>query len=270
MRKAAAMLLLFRLLIMLLLLFLGTGMHDDRPRPRSCIMRAPWSLAVGLCLLGCTTPAPQAPPPTPPAINYTALRTRIEAQRQAFAQAYHAADSTQRAQLIDSARHYLFDRIAVDLLPAWYGTPWDFNGTTRTPRQGSIACGYFVNTVLLDAGFRLPRVKWSQQPAERIVQQLSGAVKRFRDRPVSEVEAYITAQGDGLYVVGLDCHVGFIVRRDGVTRFVHSNYYQRAIGVMSEPLEGVNPLARSHYRIVGTLLPDAMLRAWILGEDLGL
>ncbi|MBL7952752.1 MAG: hypothetical protein JNM62_13655 [Flavobacteriales bacterium] len=201
-------------------------------------------------------------------MDYPTLKQRIEEKRQAFATAYAQSDSAQRHHLIDSARTYLFDRITLDILPAWHGTAWDFNGTTRVPRTGKIACGYFVNTVLQDAGFRLPRIKWSQMAAEPITVKLSHTIARFRDRPVNDVAAYIQAQGDGLYKVGLDNHVGFIVCRNGVVRFVHSNYYQREVGVMSEPLDGNNPLAHSHYRIIGGLLGDEMMKAWIRGADL--
>lgn len=205
----------------------------------------------------------------PAPTDYAALKHRIEENRLSFSVAYSTADSATRIAIIDSARAYLFDHITLDILPTWYGTPWDFNGTTRTPRTGAIACGYFVNTVLLDAGFRLPRVKWSQMASEPITVKLSHRVKRFRDRPVGEVVSYVQAQGDGLYKVGLDNHVGFIVARNGVVRFVHSNYYQREIGVMSEPLDGNNPLANSHYRIVGSLLGDVMMTSWLEGRDLG-
>jgi hypothetical protein len=204
----------------------------------------------------------------PPPTDYPALKLRIEEKRLAFAAEYDAADSTTKRSIIESARTYLFDRITMDILPAWYGTPWDFNGTTRVPGKGTIACGYFVNTVLQDAGFRLPRIKWSQMAAEPITIKLSHKIKRFRDRPVSEVIIYIQGQGDGLYKVGLDNHVGFIVCLNGVVTFVHSNYYQRDIGVMSEPLDGQNPLANSRYRIVGSILGDAMVVAWIEGKDL--
>lgn len=204
----------------------------------------------------------------PPPPTYAGLKQAVESKRLDLAAAHEQADSAGKAALIDSARAYLFDRITLDILPAWYGTPWDFNGTTRIPRQGAIACGYFVNTVLQDAGFRLPRVKWSQQGAEAITVKLSHRIERFRDRPVQELEAWLKAQGDGLYKVGLDNHVGFIVVRGGVARFVHSNYYQREVGVMSEPLAGNNPLARSRYRIVGRLLGDRMMEAWIQGTDL--
>ncbi len=200
--------------------------------------------------------------------TYPALKQRIAVDRLAFATRYASADSVHRVALVDSARNYLFDRITLDILPAWHGTPWDFNGTTRTPGSGTIACGYFVNTVLQDAGFTLPRIKWSQMAAEPITVKLCHRIKRFRDGPVSDVITYIRSQGDGLYKVGLDNHVGFIVARNGIVRFVHSNYYQRAIGVMSEPLEGNNPLAHSRYRVVGTLLGDALVIAWITGQDL--
>ena len=200
---------------------------------------------------------------------YAALKQRIESDRMEFAARYASADSATRITIVGSARHYLFDRITLDILPAWYGTPWDFNGTTRTPGTGTIACGYFVNTVLQDAGFKLPRIKWSQMAAEPITVKLSHHLQRFRDRPVSEVITYIQQRGDGLYKVGLDNHVGFIVSRNSIIRFVHSNYYQRETGVMSEPLDGNNPLAHSRYRIVGQLLGDELVRAWLEGRDLG-
>jgi hypothetical protein len=205
---------------------------------------------------------------TAPVSPYTELKASIESKRLAFHSEYVAADSLGKARVIESACSYLFDRLALDILPAWHGTKWDFNGTTRTPKQGAIACGYFVNTVLQDAGFRLPRIKWSQMAAEPITVKTCHAIKRFRDRPVSEVESWVRGQGDGLYKVGLDNHVGFIVKRGGIIRFVHSNYYQREVGVMSEPLDGNNPLAHSRYRIVGKLLGDAMMKAWVTGTDL--
>ncbi|MBP7407822.1 MAG: hypothetical protein KA941_03605 [Flavobacteriales bacterium] len=196
------------------------------------------------------------------------MKQAIEAQRLRFEATYEQADRSARTALIDSARVYVFDRITSDILPAWNGTPWDYNGITRTPGQGKIACGYFVNTLLQDAGFRLPRIKWSQMASEPITVKVSHRIKRFRDRSVTEVEAYIRSQGDGSYKVGLDNHVGFIDNSGDEIRFVHSSYYGNATGVISEPLDGYNPLAHSRYRIVGSLLGDTMMEAWIMGRDL--
>lgn len=179
-----------------------------------------------------------------------------------------ASDSVAHAHVIDSARTILFNALVDKLLPAWYGTPWDFNGMTRTPGEGTIACGYFVNTVLLDAGFNLPRIRWSQLAAEPVILKLAARAKRFRDKSVADVEMWLGQQGNGLYTVGLDNHVGFITRRNGISRFVHSNYYHREIGVMAEPLEGDNPFAHSRYRIIGKLLDDKMMEAWLQGTSL--
>ncbi len=191
----------------------------------------------------------------------------LEQQRLALV-AKSVGDSLGRIHVVDSARSLLFDALVDKLLPAWYGTPWDFNGMTRVPGEGSIACGYFVNTVLLDAGFKLPRIRWSQLAAEPVILKLAPKAKRFRDKPVADVEKWLAQEGDGLYTVGLDNHVGFITRRDGITRFVHSNYYHREIGVMAEPLEGDNPFAHSRYRIIGKLLDDQMMEAWLQGSSL--
>jgi hypothetical protein len=201
-----------------------------------------------------------------PALYQRNIRALGE-QREEFA-ARHFADGTDRTQLLDSARTVLFDALVGKLLPAWYGTPWDFNGTTRVPGEGTIACGYFVNTVLLDAGFNLPRIRWSQLAAEPVILKLAPKAKRFRDKPVADVEEWLLEQGDGLYTVGLDNHVGFITRQGGTSYFVHSNYYHRDIDVMAEPLDGDNPFARSRYRIIGKLLDDHMMEAWLQGTSL--
>lgn len=194
--------------------------------------------------------------------TYQGELRRLDTQRSALAQKL-TVDSAAKKHLLDSARTILFTALVDKLLPAWNGTPWDFNGMTRVPGQGKIACGYFVNTVLLDAGFDLPRIRWSQLAAEPVILKLAPKAKRFRDKAVVDVETWLSEQGDGLYTVGLDNHVGFITRRNRISRFVHSNYYHREIGVMAEPLDGENPFAHSRYRIIGKLLDDQMMEAWL-------
>ena len=223
-------------------------------------MRTPITLFVPIAA-GCTALSGQIP-----ALYQRNIR-ELEEQRVAFA-AKSASESVDQTGLLDPARTVLFDALVGKLLPAWYGTPWDFNGMTRVPGEGTIACGYFVNTVLLDAGFKLPRIRWSQLAAEPVILKLAPKAKRFRDKPVADVEAWLSEQGDGLYTVGLDNHVGFITRLNGTAYFVHSNYYHRDIGVMAEPLDGDNPFAHSRYRIIGKLLDDTMMDAWLEGTSL--
>jgi len=177
--------------------------------------------------------------------------------------AYHNADSLHKSIVVDSVRKYLLRTIINEIFPPWYGTPWDFYGTSRIPGSGTIACGYFVTGILTDAGFDIPRVKWAQLASEEIIKRISRDLKRFSDRPVEEVIAYIKSRPNGLYVVGLDHHVGFIFKYNTLVRFVHSNYYHQYIGVMSEELDSENPLKDSHYRIVGRIMEDKMIISWI-------
>ncbi|NDV77599.1 hypothetical protein D0T57_01250 [Dysgonomonas sp. 511] len=156
--------------------------------------------------------------------------------------------------------------ISDDFFHSWYNTPWDFNGHTRTPQNGAIACGYFISTTLQDMGFNIPRIKWAQQASEYMVKKLSAEkdIKRFHKSPMSEVVDYLKQKGEGLYIVGLDCHVGYIYYRDGKMSFVHSNYYKPKTGVMSEPLIGRNPLNDSKYKIIGKIFDREMVLNWVL------
>jgi hypothetical protein len=201
---------------------------------------------------------------TPP--DYESLKKRVADQQKYFAEIYAPASSDERSDIILNARNYIIETINDSIFTCWYGTPWDFNGTTQIPGKGKIACGYFVTTVLRDVGFSIPRVKWAQITSEVMILKMTTNVKRFRNKPMSELNDYLNQQGDGLYVVGLDCHVGFISKSGKNIRFVHSNYYRPAIGVMSEPLEGKNPLNDSKYRVVGKILDDEMVKNWITGE----
>ncbi len=197
--------------------------------------------------------------------SYKRLKDEIATQRSAYAKTYSTTDSSQRSLIVKASYQFLFAKLINDILPAWYGTPWTFHGHSETPVQGSIACGYFITTTLRDAGFNIPRVKWAQQASETVIRKLTTDVKRFHNAPIEKVTEYINSKGNGLYIVGLDCHVGFIVKNDKVPEFVHANYYQAQTGVMSEPLKGRNPLNDSKYRVVGKLLNNDMLDKWLTG-----
>ncbi|HPI36320.1 MAG TPA: hypothetical protein PK397_00125 [Ignavibacteriaceae bacterium] len=193
--------------------------------------------------------------------NYDEVITNIETKRTELASIYSSANN--KDSLLSAAQEFLFDKIVNEIFPAWYNTKWDFNGTTTIPQKGKIACGYFVTTILEHAGFKLPRVKWAQLASEAIILKLNKDVKKFRNRPVKEVIDYISTSGKGLYIVGLDIHVGFIVNDGEEISFVHSNYYKPEIGVMKESLEGNNPLADSKYRVIGKILHKTMVEKWI-------
>lgn len=192
------------------------------------------------------------------------LRKLKQAKKSAFQNSYSNANATSKAKIIEETRDYLMNIITKDIFKQWYGTKWDFNGTTRTPKKGEIACCYFVTTVLVDVGFKLPRIKWAQSASEVFIKKLApNNLKRFTDKSISEVKKYLFAAGDGLYLVGLDNHVGFVLVKGKSISFIHSNYYYPEVGVMKEDISTKNPLKDSHYRIFGKLLTDEMVINWL-------
>ena len=197
--------------------------------------------------------------------TYEELKNRIKEKQQHFSKIYASSDTAKQKEIVQQAQVYLTTAISDSLFSYWYGTPWSFNGTSKVPKQGSIACGYFVTGILSDAGFQIPRVKWAQSASEPVIVKIASNVQRFHNQPMSKLIDYLNKQGDGLYIVGLDYHVGFIVKRYNDYRFIHSSYYQPEIGVMSEPIEGRNPLNDSKYRVIGKLLDTEMTRNWVNG-----
>ncbi len=195
--------------------------------------------------------------------NYTKLKQQILNIRDSLHSSYILADSQSAISIINFSRSYIFETITNDIFNYWYGTPWDFNGQTRIPGQGTIACGYFVTGVLSDAGFNVPRVAWAQLASEVFIRKLTTDVKVFSNKPIEEVKAYVEKRPDGLYIVGLDTHVGFIYMKNDTIKFVHSNYYQPSIGVMAQDFETDNPLNDSKYRVLGRLFDEQMIRNWI-------
>lgn len=172
-----------------------------------------------------------------------------------------------RGEVLEESRRVLIEALWSELLPAWYGTPWEFYGTSDTPGVGAIACGHFVGTVLAHAGFEVDRLALGRLASEHIGLSLTHPrnLRRWSGRPASEVEAAILAWGPGLYVVGLDQHAGLIlVRPDSGAWFIHSTAVGDAV-VLSEPLQGPNPFAWSRYRVVARLLDDEMMSRWLRG-----
>lgn len=148
----------------------------------------------------------------------------------------------------------------------WYGTSWAFNGTSQIPGEGSVACGYFVTTVLRDVGFNVKRRAWAQLASESLIRKLIDK-KHIRVFVKTELDDFLTAieaMGDGMYIVGLDTHIGFLLCTNGYVYFIHSS--QRGIaGVRKESAYRSKTLKKSKYRVVGKLSADTKkaLKNWL-------
>jgi len=156
----------------------------------------------------------------------------------------------------------LYDWIHNDMATHWDATGWDFNGVSRVAGEGNIACGYFVTTILQDLGFKLDRIRLSQEPSSVMIKELTKPVKilHSRDAMINYVK---TQPAPAIYIVGLDFHTGFISSGPDGVFFIHSNYINRA-GVMKEPAASSAALAASNYFMIGNLTANTdLLSKWV-------
>jgi hypothetical protein len=142
--------------------------------------------------------------------------------------------------------------IVDSLFSCWYGTTWDFYGTTQQPGKGSIACGYFVTTVLRDVGIPLNRVKLAQCASEEMIKALTFkiSITRFSNQPLNVFVEKLKKKEKGLYIIGLDFHTGFIIHNGEELYFIHASYAVPKI-VRKERVVESGILAASKYKVIG-------------------
>ncbi len=165
---------------------------------------------------------------------------------------------------LDETKDFLYHALNDSIFTYWYGTPWDFNGTTQEPRNGLIACGYFVTTTLRDAGIPLRRVHLAQQRAGDIIKQLCKPSSIATVRSGTALRNYLSQYEDGsLLIVGLDHHVGFISKEHGQYYFIHANYLGDRT-VVKERLEDSEAIFQSSIFALGDVLGnERLLRRWL-------
>jgi hypothetical protein len=210
------------------------------------------------------------PLPVPDAARWNQLSTELQRLRLVHAERYRKAGSAaaKKAVIVDAQK--LLDYNLPELMRCWLGTPWDFNGTAKEPGGGKIACGYFVSTVMEGAGFNVQRISLAQQASQNILrtflpenelQVRSSAYKTYRQE--------ISRNRPGIYIVGLDTHVGFIVvpeTNGSDFRFLHSSGSQPWC-VVEEKADQAMVLQKSKYRVHGNITAsDAVIRGWLEGK----
>lgn len=185
--------------------------------------------------------------------KYTALKTNIEKKRKILEGNENEINSKKFlvTTLTDSIFHY------------WYDTEWDFNGITQEPRKGNIACGYFVTTTLLHFGFDLNRVKIAQQPASIIIRTLckKESIKTFSNGNLKGLKGHLKKSEDGLYIIGLDNHVGYIHKNDTSIVMIHADAVNGK--VCRERLDDCSPIVNSQFHMIGSLSENnELLKKW--------
>ncbi len=192
------------------------------------------------------------------AVNYDSCKKQIISIKQKSKPGWQKLTAAERQKIFTAA-------VAETIVPGWIGTKWDFNGTTQKPQQGYIACGYFVTTVLRDAGLNLARVKLAQCASEQMIQSLVQPrfIKRYPNCSIEKFVQAVNQSGYGLYIVGLDNHTGFIYNNGSSIFFIHSTF----VGTRNVQMEIAlkSPVLKSSkYKVLGKLsADDKVLQRWI-------
>lgn len=191
-------------------------------------------------------------------INYDSCKKNILLIKQTYKPIWKNLTIEQKEKLFTKA-------VTETIIPVWIGTKWDFNGISEVPQQGYIACGYFVTTVLRDAGLHLPRVKLAQCASEQMIKLLiqSKNISRYNHVAIEYFVDAIRRQGYGLYIVGLDNHTGFIYNDGTTIYFIHSTFVGTR-NVQKEKAADSWVLQQSKYKVLGKLSNDiTVLNNWM-------
>lgn len=197
--------------------------------------------------------------------DYKTITSSIKGDRNYFKNTY----AINHSKALDSASKYLYSKLLNDITPHWYGTTWDFNGHTNTPQEGEIACGYFVSTTLKHLGFNLNRYKMAQQAGlnEAIALQPKSELKIYSNLSFSKLKDKLNASySDGIYFVGLDNHVGYVLIKDKELYFLHSSYCDNKVVI---ELAKSSPCFKSNIYVFAEISTNKkLIKKWILNEAL--
>ncbi|WP_299884155.1 hypothetical protein [uncultured Lacinutrix sp.] len=174
-----------------------------------------------------------------------------------------------KEKAIDSASKYLYLKLINDIVPHWYGTTWEFNGHTSVPNNGEIACGYFVSTTLKHLGFVINRYKMAQQGGlnEAIALQPKNELKIYSNLSFETLKQKLNrTYKDGIYFVGLDNHVGYVLIKDKDIYFLHSSYCDNKVVI---ELAETSACFKSKIYVFAEITTNkALIKKWVFNERL--
>jgi hypothetical protein len=202
--------------------------------------------------------------------TYAVLTKDLERWRKDLAERHRKARTGAERAAVEGDARIILEKALPAMMHCWLGTPWDFNGTAKGPGKGKIACGYFVATVLQDAGFRVDRYQLAQQASANILQSFlaKDACALTVGEDYQAFASRVEKREPGIHVVGLDTHVAFLVVSGEDFRFIHSSG-SRPWCVVDEGRADAGVLQRSRWRMMGNLTASpAVLKRWLKAEKI--
>ncbi len=214
--------------------------------------------------------------------DFDATLARIEKTRSDLARRYAIARTPKVKRAVRAeARVFVVRALTGDIFPAWLGTPWhmgqDDDAAVPHEKGKRVSCSYFVTAALQNVGLALDdRRRWAESAALHIQRSLAPRVAdlhRYFSIPPAELAERLARLPKGLYVIGLNCHVGFVrVAADGVW-FIHSDYVEPDVGVRIEPLAESAAIASSQstgYWVTPVFQDDRLIEYWLTGRPVAI
>jgi hypothetical protein len=198
--------------------------------------------------------------------SYEETKTIIQQERQKLSERW--GNKTPPANVRRAIEKTLVDSIDT-LADYWLGTRWALGSPqTTVPQVGKINCGTFVGRLLHDIGFDVDVKKLQRQPSQLIIKSFVGndRIRKFSNASMKRFLSSVREMGNGLFIIGLDFHVGFLIQTDTDLRFLHASFETET--VVNESAADAMPITTSGYRVVGKILSDDNLLDWLQGQKI--
>jgi hypothetical protein len=208
--------------------------------------------------------------PKPDPATYQTLARELQRWRAGLAERHRQATDEAARRAVEQDARLILEQALPAMMRCWLGTPYDYNGTASLPGNDRIACGYYVATVLRDAGFQVNRYQLAKQPSENILRTFLAkeACVLSIAKPYKAFATELANAEPGIYLVGLDTHVAFAVTSAGRFHLLHASG-SPPWRVVEEAPDEAGVLQRSHWRMTGNLTADPqVIRRWLKGEKM--
>ncbi|MFN8255107.1 MAG: hypothetical protein U0W24_05420 [Bacteroidales bacterium] len=206
-----------------------------------------------------------------PTGNYNDLKNQIAQKRTEFQKNWEKALGTKEKEMvINSARTYITETLINKIFPFWYGTKWSLSGYSEVPNQGETGCSYFVSNTLKHMGFKVNRYKLAQQNSRNIPQsvQMNDSLTLFTNIDKENfINKFPGTKKEGLYIIGLDCHVGYLLARKNELFFIHSSYAYPLI-VQAEFVKHSKVFSSANYFIADFTTNNSLIINWLENKEL--
>jgi hypothetical protein len=198
--------------------------------------------------------------------DYNLLKQQIKTDKKNLS--YKYSNATDKQFILDSTKKYLTLTLLNKILPYWYGMSWSMSGYSDIPQTGEVGCSYFVANTLLHLGFNINRFKIGKAASEFIAKtfQLSQNVIILNDYTNEELTKYVKSNlEEGFYVVGLDCHVGYLLYYSNEVFFIHSSYIFPGTVVIE--YGNYSRALNSQIHVIGEItMNDSLIVKWLNNE----